>query len=167
MYVLRVLLMLIGTVPLIVATWGCVIINDGRFSIAGLDLFPLSLFLVTSHGVVTMELTPDLSRLEVSRSSISPYLAVFWLAVFPPHCIYEHRARSPGGGRFLTAALALFATYPVYAVCNQIRKAIRCVHLRSGTLGAFVDNCFVKAIVLSIYHPNVILHDGTLEGGSI
>jgi len=141
MYVLRGLLMLVGTVPVGFATWGSLAAGDDRFWWASFAMDPLSTLLLVCHFYVTMELTPDPGRLEVL------HLALYWLASFAPAFAYHYRATggvSPGG-----VLSALFYTYPAYAIINRIRKAVRAHQLRTGTLGAFVNDFFAGAIIVS------------------
>ena len=85
MYGLRGLLMLFGTVPVGFARWRSLVADDVRFYAAASAMAPLSILLLLCHGFVTMELTPDLGRLEVL------HLALFWLASVAPQCLYDFR----------------------------------------------------------------------------
>ena len=131
MYVMRGLLMLFGTVPMGVAHWGNLGLDDERLGKIGGALHPLSALLGLCHFFVTMELTEDAGRLEVL------HLALFWLAYMLPQFLINAST--------IEVMITVFFTYPLYAILNKIRKAVRAHQLRIGQLGPFVDE-FVTQI---------------------
>ena len=105
---------------------------------------PVSTILLMCHWFLTMELAPDLERDSLELL----HLVLFWLASQAPACLVSHRAT--GGLDPLVVFFALFFTWPFFAIFSRIRKAVRTHQKRGGTLGSFVDEFFVEAVVLYI-----------------
>ena len=153
MYVMRGLLMLLGTVPQGAAYWAGLVLDDERVLWIGAALSALSILLLVCHFFVTMELTEDMGRLEVL------HLALFWLVDRLPACLYEIRAYGVVSPIMIVSTV--FYTYPFYAITDKIRQAVRAHQLRCGTLGEFVDE-HMSQVVMFYIPPMLFLTMGSI-----
>mmetsp|Transcript_74152 Transcript_74152/g.211678 ORF Transcript_74152/g.211678 Transcript_74152/m.211678 type:complete len:349 (-) Transcript_74152:140-1186(-) len=139
MYVMRGLLMLFGTMPMGVAHWSSLALDDRRLYWVGEALCPLSVLLLICHYFVTMQLTEDVGRLEMLHQ------AGYWCMHPLPGLV---RGFTAGFTDPIVPVMSLFMTYPVYAIVSRIRKAVRAHQLRSGSLGSYVDDLFAQVMTI-------------------